>query len=211
MLDNIHQRAGGKQGDAEQIQRGTKGAAFRTHGGDEVFQRRRVMRNLQQPDKAQHAKPAQVDFTKYQRQQAWQNGDEIDQAGEAEDIFQPPRRCRLVLAGLVRGDAPDPEKIFAAEYRDREHFKGKEKPSVARAQRIDRFKRYRKQVEKDHGRQKSVANPASTIGAAGPAQDRQHTLLGNHGHCYASRWRATGAYHSHANAALKRVCALPGV
>ena len=48
-------------------ERGTKGAAFRTHRGDKVFQRRRVMRNLQQPNKAQYAKPAQVDFTKYQR------------------------------------------------------------------------------------------------------------------------------------------------
>ena len=117
MFDDIHQRAGGKQRDEEQVECGAEGAAFRAHRRDQVLQRCRVMRNLQKPDKAQHAQPAKINLAKDQRQQAWQDGDQVNQTGEAENIFQTPPGSRAVTAGIIGRHAPDPQQVFDAENR----------------------------------------------------------------------------------------------
>ena len=73
------------------------------------------MRYLEQPNKPQHPQPAQINLSQKQWQDRRQDGNQINQAGKAENIIQPPAGGGLEAACLIVGNGPDPQQIFDPE------------------------------------------------------------------------------------------------
>ena len=95
------------------------------------------MRNLEQTHQAQNPQPAQIHLAEQKRQQARKDGNQVDQSGEAEDIFDPPPERRAMAAGLISGHAPDAQDILDSKDRNRNHFED-EGSTVLSAERTDR-------------------------------------------------------------------------
>ena len=67
------------------------------------------MRYLEQPNKPQHP---QINLSQKQWQERRQDGKQINQAGKAENIIQPPAGGGFEAACLIVGNGLDPQQIF---------------------------------------------------------------------------------------------------
>ena len=96
----------------------------------------------------------------HQREPERQHGDEIDEAGRAQRIFQARAHGAQMPVRPVLDRAPQPQAIFDREHDQREIFDQVEGQRIARAVVRHRFQRDRDQIDQDERDQQPVDDDA---------------------------------------------------
>src|SRR5450830_1057368 len=161
-LGQMHQGGGDQRGAERDHQAAEQRAALAIEHIEQRAQRRRIARDLEEAHHAEHQHEAQIRWQQH-REPERQHGDEIDDAGGAERIFEPRARAGKMLVWPMLDRAPQPQAIFDREDDERKILDQSEDELIARADLRHRFERDRDQITQDQNDQQPVDHAAETV------------------------------------------------